>query len=635
MPFENLCPLAPRSGVKAALMKPESNVTHLPKQFREKLREQSAMLAFAHVIVRDRQGRITFWSELDAEIYGWTADEAVGQDAAELLRTEFPEPRSRLEERAASAGRWEGELVHQDRSGARHFLKTTWTPHHDENGKLIAFIEVNCDITRQKFAEANLRARDRDFRTFFELNGVGNVIAEVASGNFLTVNQTFCDLTGYSPDELKHLNGFTLTHPDDRDRDAVGWRASLEKGHPHYTIEKRYVRRDGGVIWVSVTSTIIRDDSGRALYAAGVVIDVTTRHDALVEIAAARSDLETRVVDRTLELREANVRLDQISKKFETLIDASPAAVIAVDHEQRVEMWNPEAEALFGLREDETRGRPLMELPIDWNHPSALVAMLLSDEARQTNLAFTRPDGRLFELGIWCASYPARDSLPGGHVLLMLDETQKKFLEHALLDSGEREQRRIGQELHEQLAQQLVGAAFGVQALNKELAAAHSPSAERAKELVRVINDSVVRARDMARAINPIEIDSEGLMSALREFTARAPVSPRVELDCDEDVLIHRSSVALHAFRIVQEAVTNAIRHAQASRIVIRISQENGDVTLSIHDDGRGIPAQTARDAEVGIGIMRYRAQAIRGEFAIETRADAGTTVTCTFPNPA
>lgn len=615
-------------------MKPEFHANQLSKEFREKFREQSAMLARAHVIVRDLEERITFWSSLDAEIYGWTAEEALGHRVSDLLHTELPDARENLERRAREEGRWEGEIVHRDREGSRHFLSTTWTPHYDESGALTAFIEVNCDISRQKMAEAKLRARDRDFRTFFELSGVGNVLADVASGNFLTVNQTFCDLTGYTAEELARLNGPALTHPDDRERDAAGWRLSQTEGRPHYTIEKRYVRKDGAEIWVSVTSTIIREDTGRPLYAAGVVIDVTRRHRALAEIDAARADLEARVAERTRELRESNAQLDQLSKKFETLLDASPAAVVAVDHQQRVEVWNPEAEALFDLCEDDARGRPFMELPIEWNHPAALVALLISPEVRQASLTGTMPDGKKREIGIWSAPYPARDGLPGGHVLLMLDETQKKFLEHALLDSGEREQRRIGQELHEQLAQQLVGAAFGVQALNKELTASRSPSAGRAEELVRVINDSVIRARDMARAINPIEIDDAGLMSALREFVARAPGSPRVELDCDEEVLIHRTSVALHAFRIVQEAVTNSIRHAQASRVVIRIFQKDDEVTLSVEDNGRGLVPQTARDAEVGIGIMRYRAQAIRGELTIETRPGAGTTVTCIFPNP-
>ncbi len=616
-------------------MKPDSNVSSLPRDFREKLREQSAMTAFAHIIVRDEAGRITFWSETDEEIYGWSEEEIRGRAADEILGTEFPEPREILEARARVDGQWEGEIVHRDRHGRRHFLKTTWKPYYDEAGDLLGFIEVNCDISNQKTAERKLRERERDFRTFFELNGVGNVIAEVATGNFLTVNQTFCDLTGYEAEELRRLSGPMLTHPDDRARDAAGWRASRDRGDPHYTVEKRYVRKDGSALWVSVTSTIIRDESGKALYAAGVVIDVNARHEALVEIAEARADLERRVAERTAALSEANAQLDRISKKFATLIDASPAAVIALDHEQRVEIWNPEAAALLGLEEASVLGRPLMDLPIEWNHPAALVALLLNAEPRSANLSVTREDGRIREVGLWSARYPGAESAPHGHVILLLDETEKKFLEHALLDSGEREQRRIGQELHEQLAQQLVGAAFGARALNKELAAADSPSAARAEALVRIINDAVVRTRNMARSINPIEIDSAGLMSALRELAERSPAHPRVDLICEKEVLVSNAKVALHAFRIAQEALTNALRHGHANHITICLSEKPGEVILSVQDDGRGISSQPARDVGIGIGIMNYRARSIRGNLVIETHPGTGTTVTCIFPNPA
>jgi PAS domain S-box-containing protein len=616
-------------------MKSDLNVQQLPREFREQLRLREAMLDHAHVIVRDLEGRIVYWSATDAEIYGWSAEEALGAVSFELLHTEIPEPRETLERMADVNGRWEGEIVNFGRDGRRHIAMTTWTAHRNEEGEPVAFIEVNCDISKQKAAERELRARERDFRAFFHLNGVGNVIADAVTGRFLTVNQTFCDLTGYSAEELSRLSSFDITHPEDRARDAIGWRESQARHEAHYTIEKRYVRRDGRTIWVSVTSTMIGDETGEPLYAVGVIIDVTSRHEALKEIGNARADLERRVAERTAALGVANAELDQMSKKFKTLIDASPAAVIALDRADHIEIWNPEAEVLFGLTSREVHGRHLLDLPLSWESPETLANLLATTGNRHASVRLHALRDRTLDLSIWIAAYPDGDGDAGGHVLLLLDETEKLFLEHAMLQAGEREQRRIGQELHDHLAQQLLGAAFGTQALFKELQRSGSPTADQAGDIARLINDSVQDARDLARGINPIEIDSAGLMSALQELAERTRAGAHIELRCDPPVLVSSPDVALHIFRIAQEAVNNALRHARATRILIDLSENHGLATLRVSDNGAASSEETAPDAVVGIGIMKYRAQAIRGELSVETIEGTGTTITCTFPNPS
>jgi PAS domain S-box-containing protein len=475
----------------------------------------------------------------------------------------------------------------------------------------------------EKTAETEPQARDRDFRAFFELSGAGNVFADFTTGCFLTVNEAFCQLTGYSAAELAHMSAADLTLPADAALDADGWRESLARGAPHFTIEKRYRRKDGAVIWVEATSTVIRDGHGTPVYVAGVVIDASARHHTLEEIGGARRALG-----------EANAELHEISKKFSTLIEASPIAIIGLDAGERVEIWNPEAEVLFGLREAEVRGRRLVELPLHWDAPEALQMLLDSTEEARANIAVQPSSERRLELEIWSAPYRGLTDAPRGHVLLLLDETEKNFLEHALLEAGEREQRRIGQELHDHLAQQLLGAAFGAQALFKELERAGSPSASRAGDLARLINTSVLDARNMARGINPIEIDSAGLMSALQELAERSHSGAQIELRCDPPVLVHSPETSLHVFRIAQEAVNDALHHSHASRILIRLAENAGLATLQVSDNGTG-SSDEDDTADIGMGIMKYRAQAIRGELSIQQTSDGGTNVTCTFANPS
>jgi len=259
-------PSAPRLAARVIFPEtaPEEHLARVSGDLCERLREQESMLAYAHIIARDPEDHITFWSALDEELYGWAAPEALGRKCGELLRTELPAPREELEMKARTDGRWEGEIVHYHRDGQRRVLATTWAPYREAGGDFVAMIEMNCDITRQKLAEQETRARERDFRTFFELNGAGNVLADFQSGRFLRVNETFCQMTGYTTGELLQLSAFDVTHPDDRERDAEGWERSLAEQQKHYTIEKRYLRKDGSAVWVSVTSTVIADDeSGR------------------------------------------------------------------------------------------------------------------------------------------------------------------------------------------------------------------------------------------------------------------------------------------------------------------------------------------------------------------------------------
>lgn len=325
--------------------------------------------------------------------------------------------------------------------------------------------------------------------------------------------------------------------------------------------------------------------------------------------------------------------LANLSASFQTLIEASPIAIAALDRENRVEIWNPAAERLFGLGADEVYGRKLVDLPLCWSAPEALDSLLRSMTSRHLLLRVC-PAGDCthpLDINFWCAPFTGRNAASGGHVLLALDETEKKFLEQALLDAGEREQRRIGQELHDHLCQQLLGAAFSAQALSRDLQRSESPQAERAEGLARLINDAVLQARNMARGINPVETDSAGLMSALQELAERAPEGAHIELRCERPVLINDAEVGLHAFRIAQEAVTNALRHANASRILIRLSRLGDHVTLQVSDNGTGMDDHP--DNGLGIGIMKYRAQAIRGDLVVDSGTGAGTTITCSFPN--
>lgn len=441
-----------------------------------------------------------------------------------------------------------------------------------------------------------------DYRSFFESGGLGNVIVDVKSGRFLAMNDAFCALTGYSRDELSTMSGVDLTHRDDRLRDMRGWAEALERGDSRFTIEKRYVRRDGSVVRVMVVSALVRGGNGLPSQAAGTIVELPTDGQA------------------------AEGTLQRVSG---AVIDASPVAVIALDENRRVEIWNSEAARLFGLGPHEATGRRLLDLPLHWRSADAVDALLDLPANQHVTLELETPQGRALELNVWCAPYARQGASEQGRVLLLLDETEKKFLERALLQAIEREQRSIGQELHEGLCQQLMGATFVAQALFRELQREHSPQAERAENLARLLSDSVLQGKNLARGINPVEIDSAGLMSALQEFADGLRAGAHIELRCNRPVLVHSAETALHVFRIAQEATALALRNGQATRVLIRLAEEGGNVVLQVSDNG----APDRAGSGIELEIMKYRAQAIRGELMVESSPGLGATVTCIFPN--
>lgn len=220
---------------------------------------------------------------------------------------------------------------------------------------------------------------------------------------------------------------------------------------------------------------------------------------------------------------------------------------------------------------------------------------------------------------------------PSSTVLLDLLE-EKKFLERALLDAAEREQRRIGQELHDHLCQHLLGAAFAAKALAGAMDREQSRLAPQLHDLARLINDAVTQVRDISRGLHPVELDAAGLMSALQELANRASHSVPCEFCCKADVLVSEPAVALNAYRIAQEIVSGALQSG-ASRIFLSLTRKGDSICLHVSDDGKIEGELTADPSGTVAKILHYRSQAMAGELIMAFQPGSGTSVTCTFPS--
>ena len=217
---------------------------------------------------------------------------------------------------------------------------------------------------------------------------------------------------------------------------------------------------------------------------------------------------------------------------------------------------------------------------------------------------------------------------------LTQEMAERARLEKELVEVSEREQRRFGHDLHDSLCQHLTGTALAGQVLVEKLAAKGLPESADAHEVVELVEDGITLARNLARGIYPVEVEAEGLMAALDELAATIGKVSKIVcvFECDSPVLIQDAAVGTQLYRIAQEAISNAIRHGKAKRLGISLSDRGGVITLTVEDDGTGLPEGWQKGQGLGTRIMAHRAGMIGGEVALEPNPTGGTLVRCWFP---
>lgn len=205
-------------------------------------------------------------------------------------------------------------------------------------------------------------------------------------------------------------------------------------------------------------------------------------------------------------------------------------------------------------------------------------------------------------------------------------------LEHEIVRVSEREQMRIGQDLHDGLCQQLAAIDCAAACLKADLETEARPEAQAADTIQQMLRDAMLEARSLARGISPVHADADDLPAVLEELADKINGAGAVTATFTQigEVQPLEPQTALHLYRIAQEAVRNALKHAQASHLEIEL-QEGDSLKVSVADDGRGFAVRPSSKG-MGVGTMRYRARLIGAELAIAPRDAGGTIVTCTLP---
>jgi PAS domain S-box-containing protein len=213
------------------------------------------------------------------------------------------------------------------------------------------------------------------------------------------------------------------------------------------------------------------------------------------------------------------------------------------------------------------------------------------------------------------------------------DEAKLRLYTEEILKISEREQRRIGADLHDGIGQQLTAIELLCVGLKNDLDEEGSRAAAQVDRICRRLRSAIAQARSLARGLAPVDNQPDALRTGLAELAEHTNGLGRLRcrLDCIAYVAMNDRAKMGHLFRIAQEAVNNAVKHSRADEVVIRLEQKGEFIELEIRDNGQGLPDSNA--GGMGLHMMKYRASVIGAELAVRSKRNGGVAILCTLRN--
>ncbi len=329
------------------------------------------------------------------------------------------------------------------------------------------------------------------------------------------------------------------------------------------------------------------------------------------------------------------VRAERAIATQARMIESMLEGVAVINERGMIEISNPAFDRMFGYRRGELIGREMatlagwpFEQPERWQRVG-------TESVRSQRVEFDgrRADGTHFA----AAGVLSRFEVVGrNHSLVVLqDVSERKQLERAILEAVNREQYRIGNDLHDGLGQELTGIALMLRGLAGRVTTEYEPILPEIEGITRLVNNAIESTRALARGLSPVNLERGGLQDALEGLAMHAAELYGVQILCTHRLAAARplsAELANHLYRIAQEAVRNAVRHGRARTIRLHLNVARAKVRLTVTDDGTGMPAQAEEAPGMGLKIMRYRARMLGGEVRFERSTPNGTRIVCECP---
>jgi PAS domain S-box-containing protein len=402
-----------------------------------------------------------------------------------------------------------------------------------------------------------------------------------------------------------------------------------------------------------------------------IVRDLTEHKRTEEALRRARDELELRVQERTAELTRANKvlqaeiadrkqaekALDLLRRHHELILNSAGEGICGLDIEGAVTYLNPAAAVMLGWEIDEVLGRPFHAVlkharaddPLSQQTQCPQCAAFQAEKVHLDERVFEKKDGATFPVEYSSTPIRERGKVIGA-VVIFQDITERKLAEKAMRDSAARlkilsrqlleaqevERRRLARELHDEIGQALTAIKINLQAVQPLTEATGQP---RLEENISIVDRTIHQVRHLSLDLRPSILDDLGLEAALRWYMDRQAQRTGfvVHLDTDSVGARVQPDIETTCFRVVQEALTNVVRHAQARRVEIELRHREAELDVVIRDDGVGfdVPAawrRVARSASLGLLGMQERVHLVGGTLTIHSAPTAGTEIRMRLP---
>jgi PAS domain S-box-containing protein len=639
------------------------------------------------IVAKDLNGTITDWNRSAERIFGYKAKEIIGKSILTLI------PKDRQEEeteilrkirRGQSIDHY--ETVRRCKDGRLIDVSLTISPVKDPNSKIFGVSKIARDITRQKQTERRLAEQTR----LLDLSNDAIVVRD-SLNRIIYWNHGARELYGYSSEEVLGK----VTHKLLRTvcpEPLADIRKKLERDG-RWSGELVHTCKDGRKVVVISRWSLDRDSTGKPTSILESNTEISDRKRAeertAINLAVTRmlseSPALTDAVPKILQticktlgwelggfwmlasdgrgLRCLN--MSESSGKFRKFKAASMKLTLAPGVGLPGRVWTNLKAAWVP---DITKGKNFprasvaaaedlhgsFAFPIYSGKQFFAVMEFLSSEIR-------KPDEELLkmfasiggQIGQFVQRRRAEEALQRSKELLekrvherthelqvankelQAEMERRKGLEGEILAVSDREQQRLGQELHDGLCQHLTAVAFMARSVALRLKDHRVIDATDIEKIAELVNNAASDTRELSRALHRADVDAAGLVDALQDLVDREIWKTPCRLQVGPSFHIEDNVAAGHLFRIAREAVINANKHAQAREIVVKLGRSQEGMVLRVTDDGIGFPNELKLKQGLGYGIMNYRTQLMGGHFEIERPKKGGTCVSCYFSDSA
>jgi PAS domain S-box-containing protein len=538
------------------------------KQTMRRLAEQARLLDLTNdaVIVRDHQDRIVYWNRGAEEMYGFSANEALGKITHELLQTAHTENYKSIRKNLGRNNHWSGELIHTRKDGTKIVVISRWSLDRGAKGQPASILETNTAITDRKRAE---------HRTAVNL-AVARILSESPDLNDAAprILQAICQTLGWE------VGAFWMPVPNGSVLRCLKiWESRVGK-FPNFKAVCRELKLARGVglpgrVWRNLKPAWVSDITKDTNFPRASVADGEGLHGTFAFPISFGKHFIAVMEFFTPEIREPD---EDLLKTFSS---------IGSQMAQFVQRKRAEA----ALQKSKK---------------------LLEELVRRRTKA-----------------------LRASNAELKNEIERRKGLEGEILSVSDREQQRLGQELHDGLCQHLTAVAFMSRSIAMRLKNHRVIEVGDIEKIAQLVNDAATDTRNFSRALHRLDVDAAGFVNALQDLVDREIWRIPCRLEVKPSFHIDDDAAAVHLYRIAREAVINANKHAQAREIIVKLERSRREMVLHVIDDGVGLSDERKLKQGLGLHIMNYRAQLMGGRLKIESPNGGGTRVSCYLPNRA